>query len=92
MKRVIIAVATISLSIPATAFAIQTDSRGKQFENGKAGENGKSFENGKGSGFQQGSFGECQRALARANAKDEATCQDVDGDGDFEIVPNEPAE
>ena len=90
MKRFLTAIAAVSLAVPSAALAVQTDSRGKQFENGKAGDNGKSFETGKGSGFQQGSFGECQRALARANAKDEATCQDTDGDGDFEIVQNDP--
>ncbi len=92
MKRSLTALAALSLVIPSAAYALQTDSRGKQFEKGKAGENGKSFEKGKGSGFTQGTRGECERALSRANARDEARCEDVDGDGDFEIVPNDPAQ
>jgi hypothetical protein len=85
------------VTIPSAVFAVQTDTRGKQFENGKAGENGKAFKKGNGSGFSddtndEGTRGECERALARSNARDEATCQDPDGDGLFEIVPNDSEE
>lgn len=88
MKRILKAMVAISLVMPSMAFAFQTDSRGHQFENGKAGENGKAFEKGNGSGFTKGTRGECERALARANARDEAQCVQ-NADGDYVIVYNQ---